>query len=73
MSLELLEKLESRVHNALETMELTQLELEEEKLRTVELEQERDALKQENQALQQQLLAWNDKLRSLLGKLPERG
>ncbi|SHI02193.1 cell division protein ZapB [Ferrimonas marina] len=72
MSLELLEKLESRVHNALETMELMQLELEEEKLLSAELAQERDNLHRENQELKQQLSAWHAKVEGLLGKLPDQ-
>ncbi|GAA4889722.1 cell division protein ZapB [Ferrimonas pelagia] len=71
MSLELLEKLESRVHGALETMELMQLELEEEKLRGTELAQERDNLTRENEQLKQQLADWNRKVEGLLGKLAE--
>ncbi|QIZ78086.1 cell division protein ZapB [Ferrimonas lipolytica] len=69
MSLELLEKLESRVNNALETLEITQLELEEEKLRGVELEQQRDNLQSENQRLKNELAEWHQKVEGLLGKL----
>ncbi|WP_298442959.1 cell division protein ZapB [uncultured Ferrimonas sp.] len=70
MSLELLEKLESRVNNALETLEITQLELEEEKLRGVELEQSRDNLQADNERLQAELNSWHQKVEGLLGKLP---
>lgn len=73
MSLELLDQLESRVNNALETLELTQMELEEEKLRGVELEQSRDNLQAENEQLKVQLEEWNRKVEGLLGKMPAQG
>jgi len=70
MSLELLEQLESRVQNALDTMELMQLELEEEKQRSSELASQQQQLEQENQQLRQELAAWHSKIAGLLGRLP---
>ncbi|MBY5993313.1 cell division protein ZapB [Ferrimonas balearica] len=70
MSLELLEQLESRVQNALDTMELMQLELEEERQRSGEMAIQQQRLEQENQQLRQQLAAWHSKVEGLLGRLP---
>ncbi|WP_028116543.1 cell division protein ZapB [Ferrimonas senticii] len=72
MSLELLEQLESRVNNALETLELAQMELEEEKARSAELEQAQTALQEQNQRLQAELDSWHQKVQGLLGKLPQQ-
>ncbi|MFI3245607.1 MAG: cell division protein ZapB [Ferrimonas sp.] len=70
MSFELLEKLESHISNALETLELTQMELEEEKQKSEQLEQRQQALQTENEQLKNELASWNQKIESLLGKLP---
>ncbi|USD37383.1 MULTISPECIES: cell division protein ZapB [Ferrimonas] len=71
MSLELLDKLESRVQNALETIELQQMELEEERTRAQELELRNQQLEQRTQELEQQLAAWNSKAEGLLNKLSQ--
>jgi len=62
MSLELLSKLETKIQAALETIELLKLELEEEKQKSV-------GLNEQNQLLQQELNSWNEKVTGLVGLL----
>ena len=62
MSLELLAKLETKIQAALETIELQKLELEEEKLKSAQLQQH-------NEQLQQELTSWNEKVTGLVGLL----
>ena len=62
MSLELLAKLETKIQAALETIELQKLELEEEKLKSAQLQQQVEQL-------QQELTSWNDKVTGLVGLL----
>ncbi|HCM04565.1 MAG TPA: cell division protein ZapB [Oceanospirillales bacterium] len=64
MSLELLETLEAKIQTALETMELLNLELEEEKLRNSELEET-------NKQLIEEQKAWNNKVAGLVELLRE--
>lgn len=64
MSLELLETLEAKIQAALETMELLNLELEEEKLRNSELEES-------NKKLIEEQKAWNNKVAGLVELLRE--
>jgi cell division protein ZapB len=64
MSLELLETLEAKIQTTLETMELLNLELEEEKLRNSELEEANKQLLTEQQA-------WNNKVAGLVEFLRE--
>lgn len=64
MSLELLETLEAKIQTTLETMELLNLELEEEKLRNSELEEANKQLLTEQQA-------WNNKVAGLVELLRE--
>jgi cell division protein ZapB len=64
MSLELLEALEAKIQTTLETMELLNLELEEEKQRNSELEEA-------NKQLLAEQKAWNDKVAGLVELLRE--
>lgn len=64
MSLELLETLETKIQTTLETLELLNLELEEEKLRNTELEAA-------NKQLLAEQNAWNDKVVGLVDLLRE--
>ena len=62
MSLELLSKLESKIQNALEAIELQKMEIE-------ELKQKNSELSEHNEKLQQDLSSWNDKVNGLVGLL----
>jgi cell division protein ZapB len=64
MSLELLATLEVKIQTTLETMELLYLELEEEKQRNSDLQEENKSLLTEQQA-------WNDKVLGLVDLLRE--
>jgi cell division protein ZapB len=64
MSLELLITLEEKIQSTLETMELLNLELEEEKERN-------QALQAENKQLQTERQAWHDKVVGLVDLLRE--
>jgi len=64
MSLDLLITLEEKIQTTLETMELLNLELEEEKLRN-------EQLKEENIQLLAERQAWNDKVVGLVDLLKE--
>ncbi len=62
MSLELLSKLESKIQNALEAIELQKMEIE-------ELKQQNSELSEQNEKLKQDLSSWNDKVNGLVGLL----
>ncbi|MBM7071199.1 cell division protein ZapB [Shewanella sp. 202IG2-18] len=62
MSLELLSKLESKIQNALEAIELQKMEID-------ELKQTNSELNTENEKLKQDLSSWNDKVNGLVGLL----
>jgi cell division protein ZapB len=64
MSLELLAILEEKIQSTLETMELLNLELDEEKQRN-------EALQEENKQLQAERQAWHDKVVGLVDLLKE--
>jgi len=64
MSLELLTILEEKIQTALETMELLNLELEEEK-------QNNELLQEENKQLQAERQAWHDKVVGLVDLMKE--
>ena len=73
MSFEILEKLERRVQSAIETIELQQLELEEERAKYQQLQHALETVQAENQELKQSLSAWHQKTENLLNRieLPE--
>ncbi|MDC9590701.1 cell division protein ZapB [Xenorhabdus sp. XENO-10] len=78
MSFEVFEKLESKVQQAIDTITLLQMEIEELKERNVVLSQDvqnvtdsRDSLVHENEQLKQEQSAWQERLRTLLGKMED--
>ncbi|MGL4487541.1 MAG: cell division protein ZapB [Yersinia sp. (in: enterobacteria)] len=78
MSFEVFEKLEVKVQQAIDTITLLQMEIEELKEKNNILSQEiqnaaggREALVHENKQLKQEQHVWQDRLRSLLGKMEE--
>ncbi len=64
MSFEVLEKLESKVQSAVDTISILQMEIEELKLSNSTLSEENEQLKG-----QQQL--WQERLQALLGKMDQ--
>ena len=78
MSLEVFEKLESKVQQAIDTITLLQMEIEELKEKNSSLAQEvqnaqhsREALERENNQLRDQQNGWQDRLQALLGRMEE--
>ncbi|OTA18639.1 septal ring assembly protein ZapB [Xenorhabdus beddingii] len=78
MSFEVFEKLESKVQQAIDTITLLQMEIEELKERNAVLSQDvqsvtdiRDSLARENEQLKQEQSAWQERLRTLLGKMED--
>ncbi|CDL79293.1 cell division protein ZapB [Xenorhabdus cabanillasii] len=78
MSFEVFEKLESKVQQAIDTITLLQMEIEELKEKNAALSQDvqnvtdsRDSLVRENEQLKQEQSAWQDRLRTLLGKMED--
>ncbi|WP_042858219.1 cell division protein ZapB [Dickeya sp. NCPPB 3274] len=78
MSFEVFEKLEAKVQQAIDTITLLQMEIEELKEKNKTLSQEvesmagnRDALMRENEQLKQEQLVWQERLRALLGKMED--
>ncbi|ROP56201.1 cell division protein ZapB [Enterobacter sp. BIGb0383] len=78
MSLEVFEKLESKVQQAIDTITLLQMEIEELKEKNGSLVQEiqsaqqgREDLERENNQLKEQQSGWQDRLQALLGRMEE--
>ncbi|MGM3161631.1 cell division protein ZapB [Dickeya undicola] len=78
MSFEVFEKLEAKVQQAIDTITLLQMEIEELKEKNNTLSQEvesmagnRDALMSENEQLKQEQQVWQERLRALLGKMED--
>ncbi len=78
MSFEVFEKLEAKVQQAIDTITLLQMEIEELKEKNGALNQQvqqaagnSDALVRENQQLKEEQLVWQERLRALLGKMEE--
>ena len=78
MSFEVFEKLEAIVQQAIDTITLLQMEIEELKDQNNTLRNEasqasgnQDALVRENQHLKEEQHVWQDRLRALLGKMEE--
>ena len=76
MSLEILDQLEEKIKQAVETIQLLQLEIEEKNETIQQLEQQKsdtqqanDALRHENEQLKNEHANWQERLRSLLGKI----
>ena len=78
MSLEVFEKLESTVQQAIDTITLLQMEIEELKEKNNTLVQEvqsaqhgREELERENSQLKEQQQGWQERLQALLGRMEE--
>lgn len=78
MSFEVFEKLEAKVQQAIDTITLLQMEIEELKEQNSALAQDaqaaagsREALVRENEQLKEEQQVWQDRLRALLGKMEE--
>ncbi|MGL4269812.1 MAG: cell division protein ZapB [Plesiomonas sp.] len=78
MSFEVFEKLEAKVQQAVDTIQLLQMEMEELKEQNQALEQqvqqnavEREAMLRENEQLRSEHQGWQERLRMLLGKMEE--
>ena len=65
MSLEILDQLEEKIRQAVETIQLLQLEVEEQKNQS---QQAVEALQHENEQLKNEHRNWQEHIRSLLGK-----
>ena len=78
MSFEVFEKLEAKVKQAIDTITLLQMEIDELKEQNNTLKHEvqqasgnSEALVRENQQLKEEQTQWQDRLRALLGKMEE--
>lgn len=78
MSFEVLEQLEAKIQTAVDTIALLQMEVEELKERNEqlaveagELKEGRVELEQQTQTLRQEQQAWQERIRSLLGKMDD--
>jgi len=78
MSFEVFEKLEAKVQQAIDTITLLQMEIEELKEQNGNLSQQiqqatgnSDALVRENHQLKEEQHVWQERLRALLGKMEE--
>ena len=78
MSLEVFEKLEAKVQQAIDTITLLQMEIEELKEINNSLSQEvqnaqhqREELERENNHLKEQQNGWQERLQALLGRMEE--
>ena len=78
MSFEVFEKLEAKLQQAIDTITLLQMEIEELKEQNNTLKHEvqqasgnSEALVRENQQLKEEQTQWQDRLRALLGKMEE--
>lgn len=78
MSFEVFEKLESKVQQAIDTITLLQMEIDELKSKNGSLNQElenaksgTESLVRENEQYKQEQQVWQERLRTLLGKMEE--
>ncbi|ADP10979.1 MULTISPECIES: cell division protein ZapB [Erwinia] len=78
MSFEVFEKLEAKVQQAIDTITLLQMEIEELKEQNGNLNHQvqqasgsRETLVHENQQLKEEQHVWQERLRALLGKMEE--
>ncbi|OON38476.1 septal ring assembly protein ZapB [Izhakiella australiensis] len=78
MSFEVFEKLEAKVQQAIDTITLLQMEIEELKEQNANLNQQiqhsagsSESLARENQQLKEEQHVWQERLRALLGKMDE--
>ncbi|HDR1031427.1 TPA: cell division protein ZapB, partial [Pasteurella multocida] len=61
--------LEEKIKQAVETIQLLQLEIDELKEKNNQSQQANDALRSENEQLKSEHQNWQERLRSLLGKI----
>ncbi|MEI6896738.1 MAG: cell division protein ZapB [Psychromonas sp.] len=71
MTLALLEKLESKIQNAVDTISLLQMEVEELKADKVTLSEKTEQLQLENNSLIEEHQQWQSRLSVLVGKIEE--
>ncbi|MBW5408372.1 cell division protein ZapB [Morganella morganii] len=78
MSFEVFEKLEAKVQQAIDTITLLQMEIDELKETNNNLNREvqnaagaRESLVRENEQLKQEQQGWQERLRALLGKMDD--
>ncbi|MCI7478826.1 cell division protein ZapB [[Pasteurella] aerogenes] len=69
MSLEILDQLDEKIKQAVETIQLLQLEVEELKDKNNQAQQANEALRNENEQLKVEHHNWQERLRSLLGRI----
>lgn len=69
MTLELLEKLENKINQAVETIALLQMEIEELKQYKVNSSRKNELLQSENNRLNAEHKQWQERLSALLGKI----
>ena len=71
MSLELLEKLESKVQAAVDTIGLLQMELDDVRAQKQQLADEQGALQEENRRLKEELASVQERINAVLGKIAQ--
>ena len=69
MSLEILDQLEGKIRQAVETIQLLQLEVEELKEKNNQVQYANEALRNENEQFKVEHNNWQERLRSLLGQI----
>lgn len=69
MSLTILDQLEEKIKQAVETIQLLQLEVDELKEQKATAEQASESLRQENEQLKTEHQSFQDRLRALLGQI----
>lgn len=69
MSVEILDQLENKIKQAVETIQLLQLEVEELKGKNEEANRANEALRQEHEQLKAEHHGFQERLRSLLGQI----
>ncbi len=71
MTFELLEKLENKINQAVETIALLQMEIEELKEDKVNLANKTEQLQSDNERLNAEHQQWQDRLSALVGKIEQ--
>ncbi|KPU82753.1 cell division protein ZapB [Psychromonas sp. PRT-SC03] len=71
MTLDLLEKLESKINNAVDRIALLQMEVEDLKDDKVKLTEKNDVLEVENAKLTDEHQQWQSRLSALVGKIEQ--
>jgi cell division protein ZapB len=71
MTFELLEKLENKINQAVETIALLQMEIDELKEDKVSLATKTEQLQAENDRLNSEHQQWQDRLSALVGKIEQ--